>query len=79
MSKRKYPRHSENCPVKKDTEEIVGLGVDMVKALRRLRRDLQACERCGRLNCGILETFHTQVDIAIQELNEEWGVQPFRG
>jgi len=65
------------CPLQENASKTVGLGKDLVRSLRRLRRDLQACKTCpsgkaGRI-CPVRQDFNNQVDTAIAELNAEWG------
>ena len=50
-------------------------GQDFVKALRRLRRDLNACRNCPLAeDCPVLSSFNSQVVAAITEVNIEWGM-----
>ena len=65
------------CPVLDDTVLIQSLSTDLVKTLRKLRRDLRACESCpGVDECPVLKNFNGQVTTAIHEVIEEWGLTP---
>jgi hypothetical protein len=64
----------ENCPIRQDTARIEKISQDMLKALRRLRRDLQACQKCPNADgCAMLESFNAVVQAAIQEVQDEWN------
>ena len=61
------------CPVLQDTRQIQGLSHDLIKSLRKLRRDLAACRRCPNYdNCQILKEFNTMVQSALSEVASEW-------
>jgi hypothetical protein len=64
-----------NCPVKKDAEEAAKHGGEMLKAMRRLRRQIQNCPRCPDYeDCPLLAEFNATVDQVLEELYEEWGL-----
>jgi hypothetical protein len=64
-----------NCPIEDDTRQIILTGEQMVRAMRKLRRDLASCRRCARAkNCALRVSFRAMVDAAIDEVNEEWGL-----
>jgi hypothetical protein len=64
-----------NCPVKADAEQVMTTGQDFVKALRRLKRSLNACRACPLSeDCPILSNFNAQVVAAITQVNIEWGM-----
>lgn len=65
-----------DCPVCKDTRRLSALSKDMVKAMRKLRRDLRACNHCTveKSVCPILENLNSQIQIAVQELVDEWNL-----
>ena len=63
------------CPIKKDAREARILGRDMVRLLRKLRRDARYCRRCElSATCQLPEQFQSQVEEAILEINIEWGL-----
>jgi hypothetical protein len=63
------------CPVKADAEQVVTTGQDFVKALRRLKRSLNACRTCPLAeDCPILSNLNAQVVAAITQVNIEWGM-----
>ena len=65
----------DTCPVRADAEQVATAGQDFVKALRRLRRDLNACRNCPLAeDCPVLSSFNSQVVAAITEVNIEWGM-----
>jgi hypothetical protein len=65
----------DTCPVKADVEQVATTGQDFVKALRRLKRDLNACRSCPLAeDCPVLSSFNSQVVTAITEVNIEWGM-----
>jgi len=65
----------DTCPVKADVEQVATTGENFLKALRRLRRDLNACRSCPLAeDCPVLSSFNSQVVAAITEVNIEWGM-----
>jgi hypothetical protein len=61
------------CPVLQDTHQIQGLTHDLAKTLRKLRRDLAACQRCPNYdNCQVLKDFNSMVQTAISDVSMEW-------
>jgi len=67
------------CPIYNDVNAITILSRDMLKQLRRLKRDLQACERCSQMDegqCAFLQSFHTLVNSAVNAITEEWNLAP---
>jgi hypothetical protein len=65
----------DTCPVKVDAEQVATTGENFLKALRRLRRDLNACRSCPLAeDCPVLSSLNSQVVAAITEVNIEWGM-----
>jgi hypothetical protein len=65
----------DTCPVRADAEQVATTGENFVKALRRLKRDLNACRSCPLAeDCPVLSSFNSQVVAAITEVNIEWGM-----
>jgi hypothetical protein len=63
-----------DCPILDDQARINDLSEDLVRAMRKLRRDLDACNRCPAYeSCPILMEFNAAVQTAIQEINDEWN------
>jgi hypothetical protein len=61
------------CPVLQDTRNIQGLSHDLAKSIRKLRRDLKACESCPSYDeCAVLKEFNSLVQSAINEVSAEW-------
>jgi hypothetical protein len=61
------------CPIVQDTRQIQGLSRDLIKTLRKLRRDLLACVKCPNYNnCQVLKEFNSQVEAALDEVAHEW-------
>ncbi len=82
-AKRK-PRHATGgCPIGEDSLKIAELSHDLVRALRRLRRDLQHCQDCARqrsaapgsegVRCPLRGEYNALVSQAVEEVWEEWG------
>ena len=66
-----------DCPVLEDTSRISGLSNDLVRTLRKLRRDLQACKKCACVDaCPILADFNSKVQLAVSEVADEWNLNP---
>ena len=62
-----------SCPVLRHVNHISGLSENLVRAMRLLRRDLDACAACpSGGDCPVLQDFNRQVQAAILEINEEW-------
>lgn len=63
------------CPLQEQAEGVLDVAIALVKALRRLRRLRLRCEACSQVeSCPFWGQFNRQVDIAIQEINQEWGM-----
>jgi hypothetical protein len=61
----------------KGSGQVVDLSRDLIKTLRRLRRDLRMCARCKQtVTCPMLRDFNTQVQAAIDQINDEWNQLP---
>lgn len=68
-------RSDATCPVREEAGRVIALGGEMVKVLRRQRRALRGCPRCPQSgDCRLWQEFNTQVDLAIQAVNQEWGL-----
>ena len=64
-----------DCPVKKEAERTIELSENYLRSLRRLRRSLRKCRNCpGRQGCQLLEGWNRQIEQAITEVHEEWGL-----
>jgi len=64
-----------SCPVLEDTHQIQGLTHDLTKTMRKLRRDINNCNKCPAFEeCQILKEFNALVQQAIQEVNAEWDM-----
>ncbi len=65
----------ETCPVSKDTKEFTGLSSEMLRILRKLKRDLKNCPSCDYFeDCPTLKAFNSSVAAAIATVNEEWNL-----
>jgi hypothetical protein len=63
------------CPILQDTCQIQGLSNDLAKTIRKLRRDLKACQACHNYeDCTVLKEFNTMVQTAIEEVSSEWEI-----
>jgi hypothetical protein len=70
----------QDCPIKKDAETIGKLSRDMVKALNKLRRDLDNCSNCTAVentaeDCPFLREYHAAIESALVRIAEEWHLQ----
>lgn len=63
------------CPVREEASRAVELSGDLLKTLRKLRRSLRACDACSQVEtCSLWQALHAAVDLAILEVNLEWGL-----
>ncbi len=64
-----------NCPIKKDLEEATELGGEFTKQMKKVREEIEACEKCTvKKTCKARIDFNLMVDEIVTELNEEWGL-----
>lgn len=64
-----------DCPVLRDAQRVLSASNDMTRALRTLKRSRRLCRECSRVEgCQVWGEFNRQIDIAIQEINQEWGL-----
>jgi len=64
-----------DCPIEQKTCHLNGLSQDMVLTMRELREDLKRCHLCPLYGkCHILMRFNDSVQIAIQEVINEWNL-----
>jgi hypothetical protein len=71
------------CPVVKETEEAVKTARDLSNSLKRLARLMRNCQSCpaagsgeAQYNCPVLMEINAQIELAILDLNREWGMLP---
>ena len=63
------------CPIAQDINLVLDLSEDLNRAMRQLRRKLDACEKCPLDDqCGFRRAFQRRVEAIIQEVNAEWGM-----
>ena len=72
-----------DCPIGEASLKTAELSHDLVRALRRLRRDLQHCQSCSRQSnpgqgeagmlCPLRQEYNALVSQAVEEVLEEWG------
>jgi hypothetical protein len=61
------------CPVLRDTRRAAHSGQELLRALRRLRKSLLACQECPSLEgCPVRSEFNLTIDSLVAEINEEW-------
>jgi hypothetical protein len=54
---------------------VLDLSEGLNRAMRQLRRKLNACEKCPLdSSCGFRRAFQERVDAIIHEVNAEWGM-----
>jgi len=64
-----------DCPILANREAITGLSRSMVRTIRRIKQDLNACGKCpASENCVVLREFNSQISVAIQEIQDEWDL-----
>jgi len=64
-----------DCPILANREAIAGLSRSMVRTIRRIKQDLNACDKCpASENCVVLREFNSQISVAIQEIQDEWDL-----
>ena len=64
-----------DCPILANREAITGLSRSMVRTIRRIKQDLNACDKCpASENCVVLREFNSQISVAIQEIQDEWDL-----
>ena len=66
----------DNCPIRKEVDKAKGLGAEIMRTMRRLRRSMAKCEVCPDLvDCPIRREFDEMIDGIITEINLEWGLR----
>ena len=64
-----------DCPILANREAITGLSRSMVRTIRRIKQDLNACDKCpASENCVVLREFNSHISVAIQEIQDEWDL-----
>ncbi len=64
-----------DCPIKKDLEEATELGGAFSKKMKKVREEIEQCEKCPiKKTCKPRIDFNLMVDRIVKELNEEWGM-----
>ena len=64
-----------DCPILANRDTITGLSRSMVRTIRRIKQDLNACDKCpASENCVVLREFNRQISVAIQEIQDEWDL-----
>ncbi len=64
-----------DCPILANRDTITGLSRSVVRAIRRIKQDLNACDKCpASENCVVLREFNSQISAAIQEIQDEWDL-----
>ena len=64
-----------DCPSLANRDTITGLSRSMVRTIRRIKQDLNACDKCpASENCVVLREFNSQISVAIQEIQDEWDL-----
>lgn len=64
-----------SCPVMPRVGQVVKLSSDLRRAMRRLGRELNACQKCpAGEDCRFIRYFQDQVNAAILQVNAEWGL-----
>jgi hypothetical protein len=62
------------CPIPKDTNFVISTTKELIKSMRKLRRDLIHCQDCENVDgCQLRLNFQSMIDTAIDEVNQEWN------
>jgi len=71
------------CLVAQETEQAVKTARDLAFSLKRLARLMRNCQSClaagpgeAQYNCPVLMQINAQIEMAILDLNREWGMLP---
>jgi hypothetical protein len=60
------------CPIPDDTAQVIANSWQLTRAVRKLRRDLDACLFCKKMkHCAIRRELRSQIQEAILIVNEE--------
>ena len=64
----------ESCQVCNDAKQITTLSQSVNRIVRKLRRDLKACDSClvGVNACPLLQNLNSTIQSAIQQVVDEW-------
>ncbi len=69
LKKKQVPK----CSILEDLNRIENLSHSLGRTMRRLRRDIKACQDCASADdCDTLRNFNAMVKTAIDEVNQEW-------
>jgi hypothetical protein len=67
-------RKVNRCPLENDQRQAGNLSGSLGRVLRRMRRDLLACEECARRDdCPVLQAFEERIQQAIRIVNSEFA------
>lgn len=63
------------CPLEEQARRVLALEGELVGAMRKLRRSLQACAGCPEdERCPLWRELNTQVHQAVLEIVAEWDL-----
>ena len=64
-----------DCPYQPELRRATGQSEALLRALRRLRRELRGCASCRRgAECRVQARFQAEVAATIEKLRKEWGL-----
>jgi len=67
----------EECPVLQGASQASALSSDLLRALRKIRRDLKQCPNCPVYEeCATLKDLQGRMNNVILEVLEEWNLLP---
>jgi len=65
-----------DCPIAEDVSKVQTLSKDITQAIRKLRRDLNACQHCPSFeSCVVLQNFNSLVRECLLEIQAEWELE----
>jgi hypothetical protein len=63
------------CPIALDINQVIDLSEDLNRAMRQLRRKLDACEKCSQDDrCGFRRAFQERIKAVVAEVAGEWSM-----
>lgn len=62
-----------HCTVSHSTDQARKAGVNLLRAIHQLQRSAAACQACPLKTGCPQQTFNTEIDALIAEINEAWA------
>jgi hypothetical protein len=68
------------CPVYKQSVEVLETSQQLAKSMRRLRRMIRKCLDCKeQADCPVMEEFNASFLEALAEISEQWELDRWYG